>query len=223
ICGPNGCGKSTLFGVATGQLAPSGGSVTLGAEPIRAIPAKMRARRMALLPQSPDAPADLGVADLVALGRYAHRRAFAGLLPADRSAIARALDATDLADLADRPLAALSGGQRQRAWIAMTLAQDAPLILLDEPTNHLDVSHAIETMRLLRGLVEAGKTVVVVLHDINLMAAFADEVVLMKDGRIAAAGTFETVVTEPAISALYGLPCTFATAPNRDRPMLAMG
>ncbi|MEM8786906.1 MAG: ABC transporter ATP-binding protein [Pseudomonadota bacterium] len=221
ICGPNGSGKSTLFRVASGQDRPRSGAARLGRTDIARLPAKTRARAMAMLPQSPDAPAELLVRDLVALGRYAYRRPLAGLAPQDRAAIDAALAATDIATLADRPLAELSGGQKQRAWIAMTLAQQAPILLLDEPTNHLDISHAVETMHLLRHLVEReGKTVIAVLHDINLMTSFADEVVLMKAGRIVAAGPFAATVSEARLSALYDRPCRFGAIEGSDRPFV---
>ena len=128
--------------------------------------------KMRMLPQSPEAPVDLLVRDLVALGRYAHRQPFSGLSPRDHSAIEAGMAATEIQNFAHRPLSSLSGGQRQRAWIAMILAQEAPLLLLDEPTNHLDISHAVETLGLLRALVKVhGKTAIVILHDINLMAS----------------------------------------------------
>ncbi len=223
ICGPNGSGKSTLFRVASGMSRPETGEVRLGASEVASIPARVRARRMAMLPQAPDAPPELPVRDLVALGRYAYRKLFSGLRPEDRAAIDEALIATGMTDLADRPLAELSGGQCQRAWIAMTLAQAAPLLLLDEPTNHLDISHAVETMILLKSLVEKqGKTVILVLHDINLMASFAEDVILMEDGRIVSAGPFETTVTEDALSDLYGRKCQFGVLPGRARPFVAV-
>lgn len=223
ICGPNGSGKSTLLGVASGQFEPSEGDAKLGGTPVRAMAAKARAQAMAMLPQSPEAPPELLVKDLVALGRYARRRPLAGLEPADEGAIAAGLEATEMSDLADRPLSALSGGQRQRAWIAMVLAQEAPLVLLDEPTNHLDIAHAAETMTLLKGLVaDHGKTVIAVLHDINLMATHADDVVLLREGRVSAAGSFEDVVTETEVSNLYGRACTFGAVDGRARPFIVV-
>lgn len=223
ICGPNGSGKSTLFALASGQLQPHAGHVELNGQPISDYSAKSRARTMAMLPQSPDAPPELIVRDLVALGRYAHRSRLAGLSDADNRAISTALTATDMVSLADRPLAALSGGQRQRAWIAMVLAQEAPLLLLDEPINHLDISHAVETLDLLKKLVsESGITIVAILHDINLMASHADDVVLIKDGAVLSAGAFEEVVTEKSISQLYGKTCVFGSIAERSRPFLVV-
>lgn len=223
ICGPNGSGKSTLFALASGQIEPQSGSVRLNAKPIGDYSAKSRARIIAMLPQSPDAPPELIVRDLVALGRYAHRSPLSNLSDADQHAISAALTATDMTGLADRPLVALSGGQRQRAWIAMVLAQEAPLLLLDEPTNHLDISHAVETLDLLKELVlESGKTIVAILHDINLMASHADDVVLMKQGAVLSAGAFEEVVTEASISELYGKTCVFGSIAEQSRPFLVV-
>lgn len=223
ICGPNGSGKSTALGIAAGQLRPKSGAALLHGAPVGGMSPKARAQVMAMLPQSPDAPAEMLVRDLVALGRYARRKPLAGLTEADEAAIRAGLEATHMGDLAHRPLAALSGGQRQRAWIAMILAQEAPLILMDEPTNHLDIAHAAETLDLLKALVaERGKTVIVILHDINLMASHADDVVLMKDGAIFRAGSFEQTVDESAMSALYERPFRFGSVPGRARPFLVV-
>lgn len=221
ICGPNGSGKSTLCGVASGMSMPSHGNVFLNSERVADIAPKARAKRMAMLPQSPDAPSELLVRDLVALGRYAYRRPFSSLGDDDKTAIDQALAATDMVSLTERQLSTLSGGQKQRAWIAMIIAQEAPLLLLDEPTNHLDVTHAVETLELLRSFVTAaGKTVVTILHDINLMAAFADDAVLMKDGRVMTAGAFENTVTENVVSELFGRKFQFGHLKGRDRPFI---
>lgn len=223
ICGPNGSGKSTLFGLATGQLTPQGGHVRLGTVDVQTLAAKERAMGMAMLPQSPEAPSELLVRDLVALGRYAHRRPLSGLTSADRAAIEHGLEATQMAGLADRPLGSLSGGQRQRAWIAMALAQDAPLILLDEPTNHLDISHAVETLELLTALVrEGGKTVIAILHDLNLMASHADDVLLLHEGRLFCAGPFGEAVTEENLEQVYGRQVQFGAVPDRDHPFIVV-
>lgn len=223
ICGPNGSGKSTMFGLAAGQLVAERGNVRLGDQMISQIPAKRRALTMAMLPQSPDAPPELLVRDLVALGRYAHRRPLAGLTDEDAAAIDAGLAATEMSALSERPLASLSGGQRQRAWIAMILAQEAPLILLDEPTNHLDISHAVETLDLLKRLVvEQSKTVIAILHDINLMASHADDVLLLCEGRVVAAGAFEDTVTEEALSTIYARTCRFGAVQGRARPFVVV-
>ncbi|SFR31549.1 iron complex transport system ATP-binding protein [Yoonia tamlensis] len=223
ICGPNGCGKSTLLNIAAAQLTPSRGAVHLDGQPLAQIPPKSRAKQIAMLPQSPHVPSELKVRDLVGLGRYAHRTALSGLSVDDHDAIDAALKSTKLDAYAHRPIAALSGGQKQRAWISMTLAQSAPWVLLDEPTNHLDVTHAVETIELLWDLVQAeNRTVVVVLHDLNLMARFADDVILMDQGRIIAQNTFAEAVTEKRLSAIYKRSISFGHLNNRERPFIVV-
>lgn len=223
ICGPNGSGKSTLLHVAAMQSRSEQGSVMLNEQNLLQQSTRKRAQALAMLPQTPEAPRELTVGSLVALGRYAYRTPLAGLSPADRAAIDAALTATHLNDLQHRPLSALSGGQRQRAWIAMTLAQETQWMLLDEPTNHLDVAHAIETMELLDTLTkQQGKSVVVVLHDMNLMARFADDVVLMQNGKIVASGPFNSTVTESRLSDIYGRACQFGHIDGRERPFIVM-
>lgn len=205
------------------QSRISQGSVMLNEQPLGLQTTRQRAQSLAMLPQTPEAPMELSVAHLVALGRYAYRTPLAGLSPADQAAIDAAMAATHLTELRQRPLSALSGGQRQRAWIAMTLAQEAAWMLLDEPTNHLDVAHAIETMGLLKTLTEnQGKSVVVVLHDMNLMARFADDVVLMHNGEIVAHGPFESTVTETRLGDIYGRRCQFGHVSGRQRPFIVM-
>ena len=223
ICGPNGSGKSTLLGLAAGHFMPSQGQVILNGKDIAQMRPKDRALQMAMLPQSPEAPDELTIRQLVALGRYARRKPFAALSHEDELAIDAGLAATDIVDLAARPLSALSGGQRQRAWIAMILAQKAPLILLDEPTNHLDIVHAVETLDLLKMLVTAqGKTVIAVLHDLNLMASHCDDAVLMRDGQIVAAGAFDTTVTEQTLHDLYQKPFAFGRIKGHARPFVTL-
>lgn len=223
ICGPNGSGKSTLARLASGMDQPQKGEIRLGSRHVRELPARQRARKMAMLPQSPEAPVDLLVRDLIALGRYAHRQPFSGLSPQDHSAIEAGMAATEIQNFADRPLSSLSGGQRQRAWIAMILAQEAPLLLLDEPTNHLDISHAVETLDLLRDLVKVhGKTAIVILHDINLMASHSDDVVLLKDGCKLRAGAFEDTVSESALSELYEREISFGSISGLKRPFIVV-
>ncbi|MDX8354823.1 ABC transporter ATP-binding protein [Cognatiyoonia sp. IB215182] len=223
ICGPNGCGKSTLLNIAAAQMTPLQGQVQLGQQPLNRMPPKVRARHIAMLPQTPHAPSEMNVRDLAALGRYAYRGALSGLSVEDQNAVDCALQATNMAALADQPLAALSGGQKQRAWISMTLAQSAPWLLLDEPTNHLDVTHAVEVMELLSDLVaREGKTVVVVMHDLNLMARFSDDVVLMDQGRIVAEGCFAAAVDEERLSNIYCRPITFGQLEGRERPFIVV-
>lgn len=208
LCGPNGCGKSSALKAMRRLLPPRHGAALLGDRPVTERSARTLAREIAMLGQTPEAPGDLTVRDLAGLGRYAHASRFTGPGAADRAAVDAALSAVDLSDLADRPIAALSGGQLQRAWLAMTVAQEAPAILLDESTNHLDIAHALETLDLVRRLAhEMGRTVVVVLHDLNLAARFADRLVLFKDGGVAGQGPISEVFRPELISHVFDIGC----------------
>ena len=208
LCGPNGCGKSTALKAMRRVLPLAGGEVQLKGRPLADWSARALARELAMLSQAPSAPEEMTVRDLVSLGRYAHRPALGGLAANDKAAVAGALRATDIADLAERPIGALSGGQLQRAWLAMVVAQEAPAIFLDEPTNHLDIAHALETLELVRGLCAGGgKTVVVVLHGLNLAARYADRLVFFRDGRIAAEGAVAEVFRAETIREVFGIEC----------------
>lgn len=209
LCGPNGCGKSTVLRLMRRSLPEAGGAALLRGEPMERLRAEALAREMAMLSQSPSAPPELTVREVVAMGRYAWGPRGA------HSAVEAALRRTGLAALADRPLGTLSGGQRQRAWIAMVIAQEAPVILLDEPINHLDIAHALETLDLLRDLTEReGRTVGVVLHDLNLAAAHAHDIAFLREGRVVAHGPVERVFTKPVIDAVFGLDCEVVRPPG---------
>ena len=185
IIGPNGCGKSTLLRTLARLLKPSSGRVRLDGDSIHQLATREISQRLALLPQTPVAPEGLLVRDLVGRGRHPHQRWFSQWSPEDEEVVESALQLTDTADLRDRALDQLSGGQRQRAWIAMTLAQDTDLMLLDEPTTYLDLAHQVEVLDLVTRLNrERGRTVVMVLHDLNLAARYSDTIVVMKDGAI---------------------------------------
>ncbi|AUH49416.1 cobalamin/Fe3+-siderophore ABC transporter ATP-binding protein [Chromobacterium sp. ATCC 53434] len=204
LCGPNGCGKSTLLRSLAGLIAPSAGEVRLAGEPLAAMPARARAKRLALLAQSHTQPPGLSVAELVACGRFAHGGFNHRLNADDRQAIERALALTGLAELAGRELSTLSGGQRQRAWLAMALAQGGEVLLLDEPTTYLDVHHQLEMLSTVRGLNrEHGLTVVWVLHDLNQAAAFSDELLLMKAGRLRARGTPDEIMRPELLKEVF--------------------
>lgn len=219
FCGPNGCGKSTALKAIRRILPVTGGEIRLMDRALPMWPAKDLARELAMLSQSPEAPHELTVRDLIGLGRYAHRSAFSGLGPADRSAIETALSATSVDHLADRAIGSLSGGQLQRAWIAMILAQEAPIILLDEPTNHLDVAHALETLNLVRRLCdEEGKTVVTVLHDLNMAARFCDEIVFFRDGVVHERGGVSEVFRTDVIETVFGIACEIRPDGPGNRP-----
>ena len=220
FCGPNGCGKSTSLKALRRLLRPSAGDIFLNGESVSLLSNKQLARQMAMLTQAPSAPEELLVQQLVTLGRYAHRRRFAGLTDEDRRAIAFAMSSCALEALADKPLGTLSGGQMQRAWLATILAQDAPVILLDEPTNHLDIKHQIETLELVKTLNrEQGRSVVLILHDLNLAARYADDMVLFARGAVHAQGAAEDVMTEATIAAVFGIDCRVIRDPLLGKPM----
>ncbi len=220
FCGPNGCGKSTSLKALRRLLRPQSGNIFLNGESIATFSTKRLARQIAMLTQSPLAPEELLVEQLIELGRYAHRRRFAGISPADRQAIDDAMAACQLEDLRHRPLGALSGGQLQRAWLATVLAQDSPVILLDEPTSHLDLKHQIETLELIRHLnATQNKTIVLVLHDINLAARYADEMVMFHHGQVFTQGAPDTVMTEAILSEVFAIGCRVIADPVDNKPI----
>lgn len=188
IIGPNGCGKSTLLKLMSGTCKPSAGSVCVCGSDIAALPAKERARLISLMAQEHAAP-PVSVRQLVEFGRYPHHGAFAKLAAQDYDAVEQALEATGLTPLADANVIELSGGQRQRAFIAMALAQDTPVVFLDEPTSFLDVCANYDVMELMRSLKnEHGKTVIAVIHDINLALKYSDEICVMRGGELLVQG-----------------------------------
>jgi iron complex transport system ATP-binding protein len=205
LVGPNGCGKSTLLRGLARLLKPKGGAVLLDGAAIYTLPTKELARQLGILPQGPVAPDGITVRELVAQGRYPHQAWFQQWSPADEEAAHKALTLTGLLELADRPVDTLSGGQRQRAWIAMTLAQDTRLILLDEPTTYLDLAHQLEVLELLAQLNEEGKTIVMVLHDLNHAARCAHHVVALRAGRLIAQGRPAEVITEALVREVFGV------------------
>lgn len=220
IVGPNGCGKSTLLAGLARLQKPSGGAVLLDGKAIGSLPTREVARRLALLPQDASAPEGLTVAELIRFGRQPHQGLFQQWSENDQRIIESALRAADLVELAERPLESMSGGQRQRAWIAMAIAQDTPLLLLDEPTSALDLGHQIEVFELIRQLAEAGKTIVMVVHDLSSACRYADHLVAMKDGRLLAEGAPSQVVTAGLVEALYGVRCTLMSDPLSGTPVI---
>lgn len=221
IVGPNACGKSTLLRSLSRLLTPRAGQVLLDGRQVHRIPPKQLARTLGLLPQTPVAPEGITVADLVGRGRHPHQGLFARWSTADDDAVAAALDATATAELAERPVDELSGGQRQRVWIAMALAQDTDVLLLDEPTTFLDVSHQIEVLDLLTDLNRRrGTTVVMVLHDLNLAARYADHLVVLSRGTVRVAGAAGEVLTEEVVQEVFGLENRVIEDPTSGRPMM---
>ncbi|MFC4533588.1 ABC transporter ATP-binding protein [Sphaerisporangium dianthi] len=221
IIGPNGCGKSTLLRALARLLKPVSGHVLLDGRRIDRMPSREVAKILGALPQAPVAPEGLTVADLVARGRHPHQAWYRQWSADDEAAVEDALRMTGLLDLADRPLDELSGGQRQRAWISMALAQGTGLLLLDEPTTFLDLAHQIDVLQLVTRLRdEAGRTVVMVLHDLNLAARHADRLVAMRDGRVVAAGAPHEVMTESVLDEVFDLDAKVIPDPVTGTPLV---
>ena len=221
IVGPNACGKSTLLRALARLLKPQGGTVLLDGRSIYRTPTKEVATRLGILPQSPIAPEGLTVADLVGRGRYPHQRWFQQWSDEDELVVAAALEATATTELAERPVDELSGGQRQRAWIAMALAQGTPVMLLDEPTTFLDLAHQVEVLDLLGQLnVTEGRTIVLVLHDLNHACRYGHHLVAMADGAIVAEGPPAEVVTEALVAKVFGLATRIIADPVTGNPLV---
>lgn len=221
IVGANGCGKSTLLRALARLLPPKEGRVLLDGKDLHDLHPKAVARVLGLLPQSPIAPEGIVVADLVGRGRHPHQKMLASWSKADYKAVAEALEATNIADLAERPVDELSGGQRQRVWIAMALAQDPDILLLDEPTTFLDVTHQVEVLDLLHDLnVRRGTTIAMVLHDLNLAARYADELIAVHQGTVFAHGAPKDIVTEELVEAVFGLDSSVIPDPVSGTPLV---
>ncbi|MBO3128587.1 ABC transporter ATP-binding protein [Dermatophilus congolensis] len=221
LVGPNACGKSTLLRALARLLRPEKGAVFLGDENVTQLSARDMALRLSLLPQSPQAPEGITVRELVGRGRTPHQRWWRQWSAADEQMVDEALHATGTEELADRSVDELSGGQRQRVWIAMTLAQDSPIVLLDEPTTYLDLAHQVDVLRLISRLNrEKGRTIVMVLHELNQAARYADHLVAMRQGRIIAAGSAAEVVTPDVVEEVFGLPVVVVPSPVTGTPLV---
>ncbi|MEV8393705.1 MULTISPECIES: ABC transporter ATP-binding protein [unclassified Streptomyces] len=224
IVGPNACGKSTTLRALGRLLKPRGGSVLLDGTELARIPTRRIARSIGLLPQSPVAPEAITVADLVSRGRQPHQRWWQQWSDEDERAVTDAMERTDVTALADRSVDELSGGQRQRVWIAMALAQETDLLLLDEPTTFLDIAHQVEVLDLVRRLNhDQGRTVVIVLHDLNQAARYADHLIAMKAGRIVAEGRPAEVVTAELVREVFGLESVVVPDPVTGSPLVVPG
>lgn len=221
VIGPNGCGKSTMLRGLGRLMQPKRGEVLLDGKQIHKMSTKDVARVLGLLPQSPLAPEGLTVADLVARGRHPHQAWYRQWSSGDEQAVAEALELTGVGDLAERTMDELSGGQRQRAWLSMALAQGTDLLLLDEPTTYLDLSHQVDVLELVGRLHDdSGRTVVMVLHDLNLAARYADRLVAMQDGAIVAEGAPHEVLTEGLLSEVFDLSARVIEDPVAGTPMV---
>ncbi|MBF2005618.1 ABC transporter ATP-binding protein [Chlorogloeopsis fritschii PCC 9212] len=220
LVGANGCGKSTLLRGLARLLKPCGGTVYLDGESIFKLSTKEVAQQLGILPQGPVAPEGLTVRDLVAQGRYPYQNWLQQWSAKDERIVQQALEITNMQSLAERELDTLSGGQRQRAWIAMALAQDTDILLLDEPTTFLDLAHQIEVLDLLYELHQhQGRTIVMVLHDLNHACRYADYLVAVKEGRIFTAGEPKQVMTEEMVLEVFGLECRVVNDPVVGTPM----
>ena len=221
IVGANACGKSTLLRALARLLKPAGGTVLLDGDSIHRLPTREVATRLGILPQTPIAPEGITVADLVGRGRYPHQGWLRRWREDDEAIVTWAMQLTGTLDLAGRSVDELSGGQRQRVWIAMTLAQGTPLMLLDEPTTFLDLAHQVEVLDLLVDLNRAeGRTIVLVLHDLNQAARYSHHLVAIKDGRVVAAGEPAVVITEQLVRDVFELECRVVPDPVTGTPMV---
>ena len=221
VIGPNGCGKSTLLRALGRIVRPSAGQVRLDGEDLWRLDPRACARRVGFLPQTPETPEGLRVGPLVERGRTPHLGPLKPTSPADRAAVARAIEMTGLQGLEGRRVDRLSGGQRQRAWIALTLAQDTEILLLDEPTTFLDPPYQIEILRLVRRLnAETGRTIAMVLHDINLAIRYADRIIGVRDGRIEFATSPGETITAEMVEALFAMRVRLVPDPEGAAPIV---
>ncbi len=223
LVGPNGSGKTTLIRIASGLLTANAGSARIEANPLplNHLTPEARARVVAVVPQAAYLPPDFTVEETIRMGRMAARGWLAAESTTDRAAAERALEAVGLDGLRHRPLGRLSGGEQQRSLIGRALAQGAPILLLDEPTAHLDLRHQLEVLRLIRSLVGTGSyAVLLALHDLNLVARFADQVVLLVGGRITARGTPAEVLKAEILSRAYGVPVQILVHPIHKTPLV---
>ena len=220
IVGPNGCGKSTLLRALARLMKPRGGAVYLDGDAISNLPTREVARRLGILPQSPVAPEGLTVRELAAQGRYPHQSWLRQWSKGDERAVERALQTTGVAELADRPLDTLSGGQRQRAWISMALAQETETLLLDEPTTYLDMAHQLEVLQLLDRLNrEAGRTILMVLHDLNNAARYSHRIIALSRGQVFDAGPPQDVVNPNLLREVFGVEADVVPDPRTGVPL----
>jgi iron complex transport system ATP-binding protein len=220
IIGANGCGKSTILKTLARVHSAKSGVVYLDGKMIHKIPTKEIAKKMAVLPQSPEAPSGLTVYELISFGRSPHQSGFGRLSEEDRNVINWALEVTGLSTFAHQAVDALSGGQRQRAWIAMAIAQETELLLLDEPTTYLDMAHQLEILKLLEKLNrEEGRTIVMVIHDLNHAARFSHHMVALRSGNIVKEGSSEEVMTSVVLKEVFQIDAEIVKDPRTKKPV----
>ncbi|MDG4658081.1 ABC transporter ATP-binding protein [Ectobacillus antri] len=220
IIGSNGCGKSTLLKAMTRIIAYQSGTVVLDGADIAKENTKALAKKMAILPQTPEGAAGLTVGELVSYGRFPYQKGFGRLTKRDYEVIDWAMEVTGTIDFKFRSVDALSGGQRQRVWIAMALAQETDIIFLDEPTTYLDMAHQLEVLELLQRLnQEQKRTIVMVLHDLNQAARFADYIIALKDGKVVKAGSCEEVIHADVLKKIFHIDAEIGRDPRTQKPM----
>lgn len=220
VVGPNGCGKSTLLRSLARLMKPRGGAVYLDGTAISELPTREVARRLGLLPQDPTAPEGLTVRELAAQGRYPHQSWLSQWSKKDERAVERAMEITGVLELADRPLDTLSGGQRQRAWISMALAQETDTLLLDEPTTFLDMAHQLEVLQLLNRLNhEEGRTILMVLHDLNNAARYSHHMIALSRGEVFVAGAPHEVITSEVLREVFSVEADIVNDPRTGIPL----
>ena len=220
LVGHNGSGKSSLLKMLARQLVPSAGSISYGNRDLRTYSERAFARSVAYLPQDVTTGSDMTVRELVGCGRYPWHGALGRFTKDDEGKVEEALQATHIEKFANRIVGTLSGGERQRAWIAMLIAQDARCLLLDEPTAALDVAHQVEVLSLVRRLAhEGGRSVVIVLHDINMAARFCDRIHALKRGGVVASGTPSAILAPKTLQEIYGIDMDVISAPTLPYPL----
>ena len=220
IIGANGCGKSTILKTLARIIKPKSGLIYINNKELNSQDSKELAKAMAVLPQSPQAPNGLTVEELISYGRFPHQKGFGKLKDEDKDIINWALEKTRILEFRDRPIEALSGGQRQRAWIAMALAQETDILLLDEPTTYLDLAHQLEVLKLLEELnKKEGRTIVMVIHELNNAARFADHMIGVKKGKIVCQGTAHEVMTKENLKEIFNIDAEIVNEPRSGKPV----
>lgn len=206
VVGPNGCGKTTLLDLMVGARQPAAGSISFLGQELASYPRRALARRLALVPQEMPQGFPFTVFETVLMGRHPHIPRFAAPGQADLEKVEQALAALELTPLRDKLVTELSGGERQRVVLARALSQDTPVLLMDEPTSHLDINHALAVLRVAEARVrQEGRTVLAVMHDLNLAAAFCDHLIFIKEGRLHAAGPTEEVLGGESLRQVFGV------------------
>ena len=220
IIGSNGCGKSTILKTIARIIQAKSGDIFVNNINIKEQSPKDLAKVMAVLPQSPQAPSGLTVEELIAYGRFPHQKGFGKMKKEDEDIVTWALKSTGIEEFRERPMEALSGGQRQRAWIAMALAQQTEILILDEPTTYLDLAHQLEILKLLEELNrKQGTTIVMVIHELNNAARFADHMIGVKKGKVVCQGTAHEVMTKENLKELFNIDAEIVEDPRNNKPV----